>query len=89
MKSNQAKDYSLYAFTFSNNIVYIGITDNVSRRKAEHYRNKTSRIGHFLEICGHSTEFTILKDNLGRREAQKLEKKMVEIFQPECNVYWR
>ncbi|MGL5752766.1 MAG: GIY-YIG nuclease family protein, partial [Paraclostridium sp.] len=86
-KQNQLTNYSVYVYVYSNNIVYVGISNDPHRRDLEHRHGLKSNIGAFLRDLGHSTDFVVVRDGLTHREALKLELKLTSLLQPEFNVY--
>ncbi len=63
----------IYAFEFKDSHVYVGLTQNVNRRKTEHLSDKSSPVFKYWKENNEPFEFKILSDFISKEEAAILE----------------
>src|SRR5258708_1545106 len=77
---NQHKRF-VYAYEFSNKVVYIGLTCNKERRRLEHLKEKTSPVYKYRLKSKRKPVFkAISKTYINAEKAQKLEFKTIRIY---------
>lgn len=66
-------DRCIYACEFSDNYVYVGLTYNLERRKAEHLRNSDSAVYKHIQETGIEPTFKQITEYIDFRDASKKE----------------
>jgi predicted GIY-YIG superfamily endonuclease len=70
----------VYIYEFSDNNVYIGLTYNSDKRNQQHLINEKSPVYKHIQKTGLTPEYKLLSDYIDVKEAQKLEKEVIEKY---------
>lgn len=70
----------IYAFEFSDNFVYVGLTCNLRRRELSHLSSKKSAVYRHIEESGMSPQMIVVHDYVEKEQAQKLEAETIWIY---------
>ena len=70
----------IYAFEFSDNFVYIGLTDNINRRKNQHLREKNSQVYKHIKETNLQLELKQLTEYIDKDLASEKEGEYVEQY---------
>ena len=71
----------IYAFEFSDNYVYVGLTCNLRRREHDHLSSKGSAVYKHIQESGKYPQLIVVHDYVEKERAKELEAETLKIYQ--------
>lgn len=101
--SDNTSDRCIYSYKFPDNHIYIGLTNNTSRRKNDHKNDNSSQVFKYTQLSKLTPEFKQLTDYINVNDAKIKEYEFVKKYENEgwiilndakpgsigcSNIYW-